>query len=112
VHGGVRNYSPSIFRHHVAEMVRDRIQYEGLDRAAARALWSEINADVFAEADYEETARSAVEAFNHSGLRFSDTWEWDLRDYTWPFLWSCCAIRWGIAQYRAATPVASLAGAL
>ena len=36
------------------------------------------------------------------GFRFSDTWEWDLRDYDWQFLWACHAIQWGIAQYDAA----------
>ena len=33
------------------------------------------------------------------GFRFYDTWEWDLRDYTYQFLWCCHAIVWGVAQY-------------
>ena len=37
------------------------------------------------------------------GFRFTDTWEWDLQDYDWTFLWCCHAIRWGISQYDAAT---------
>jgi hypothetical protein len=36
----------------------------------------------------------------HSVLyQFSDTWEWDLRDYDWHFLVSLHAIVWGISQY-------------
>lgn len=34
-------------------------------------------------------------------FQFSDTWEWDFRDYDWWFLWSLHAIVWGIAQYDA-----------
>jgi hypothetical protein len=43
------------------------------------------------------------------GFRFYDAWEWDLRDYTYQFLWCCHAIVWGIAQYdrRAAEAVAT-----
>jgi hypothetical protein len=38
---------------------------------------------------------------------FYDTWEWDLQDYDWTFLWCCHAIVWGIGQYDAArTPEA------
>ncbi len=40
-------------------------------------------------------------------FQFADWWEWDLTDWDFHFLWSCHAIRWGIAQYckaRAATP--------
>ena len=33
------------------------------------------------------------------GFRFTDTWEWDLRDWDWQFLWCCHAIQWGIARY-------------
>jgi hypothetical protein len=33
---------------------------------------------------------------------FSDTGEWDLRDYAWWFLWACHGIVSGIAQYDAA----------
>ena len=33
------------------------------------------------------------------GFRFSDTWEWRLKDYNWWFLWACQAIVWGITCY-------------
>jgi hypothetical protein len=35
------------------------------------------------------------------GFRFSNTWEWDLSDYDWTFLWCCHAIVWGIGLYDA-----------
>jgi hypothetical protein len=34
-------------------------------------------------------------------FRFTDTWEWDLRDWSYQFLWCCHAIQWGIGQYAA-----------
>lgn len=33
------------------------------------------------------------------GFRFCDTWEWDLCDWDWQFLWCLHAIVWGIAEY-------------
>jgi hypothetical protein len=35
------------------------------------------------------------------GFRFTDSWEWNLHDWTWHFLWCCHAIQWGIGQYDA-----------
>jgi hypothetical protein len=40
-------------------------------------------------------------------FRFTDTWEWDLTDYDWQFLWCCHAIQWGIAQYDASKAVSA-----
>lgn len=33
------------------------------------------------------------------GFRFAGTWEWDLGDWDWQFLWCCHAIQWGISVY-------------
>jgi hypothetical protein len=52
---------------------------------------------------YEETAREALDRFIHKGLRVHETWEWNLKEWDYHYLWSCHAIVWGIAQYRAAT---------
>lgn len=47
-------------------------------------------------------------------FRFTDTYEWDLTDWHWWYLWACHAIVWGIAQYdahkAAQTPAAAAAG--
>ena len=40
-------------------------------------------------------------------FRFTDTWEWDLTDFDWQYLWCCHAIQWGIAQYDASKAVAA-----
>ena len=31
---------------------------------------------------------------------FEDSWEWDLRDYDWSFLWCCWAVVEGIKKYK------------
>ncbi|WP_213573307.1 hypothetical protein [Rhodococcus sp. USK13] len=36
-----------------------------------------------------------------ANFEFSDSWEWDLRDFDHHFLLICHAIQWGIAKYRA-----------
>lgn len=37
----------------------------------------------------------------HAALsdHFEDSWEWDLTDYTYHYVWTCYAIAWGIQQY-------------
>ena len=112
-HGGAQEFSPAKFRRHVADAVREHIAEAGLDREQARALWQAINADVLDESEYEQSARPALNDFTHRNYSTEhkdavfdggdlDAWDWDTRDFTWSFLWSCCAIRWGIQQYRAA----------
>lgn len=49
----------------------------------------------------EEEARDLLAELENAGI-CSGTWEWDLRGWTWSFLWICHAIVSGIAQYDAA----------
>lgn len=50
---------------------------------------------------HEEGARELLRELERAGV-VSGTWEWDLSDWDWSFLWACHAIVWGIAQYDAA----------
>ena len=53
---------------------------------------------------YESGAREMLAGLERAGV-VSDTWEWDLSDWDYHYLWCCHAIVWGIAQYDAAKPV-------
>jgi hypothetical protein len=33
------------------------------------------------------------------GFRFTGTWEWDLSDWDWQYLWCCYAVQWGVSRY-------------
>lgn len=44
-----------------------------------------------------EGARELLRELERAGV-VSDTWEWDLNDWDFHFLWCCHAIVWGIAQ--------------
>jgi hypothetical protein len=50
---------------------------------------------------YEEAARELLGELEQIGL-VSDTWEWDLRDWDFHFVWCLNAIAWGIQQYDTA----------
>lgn len=90
-------YSQAKFRQVIAEQV------EG-DRVLSALVKTEIlDSD---DAAYEEGARNLLEFFHHEGFRFTDTWEFNFRDWTHHFLWCCHAVVFGIRQYDAAkTPV-------
>jgi hypothetical protein len=56
------------------------------------------------------TARRAshkTEVKRVEGFRFTDTWEWDLTDFDWQYLWCCHAIQQGIAWYDTSKAVAA-----
>ena len=72
------------------------------------AAWAEHTEDH--DTEYEVNAREALDDFTFrpdgadyrsKPFTFTDTLEWDLRDYDWWFLWACHAIVWGIGQYDA-----------
>jgi hypothetical protein len=47
---------------------------------------------------YDESLRPVLRELEEIGL-VGDTWEWDLTDYDFHFLWCLHAIAWGIQQY-------------
>lgn len=51
----------------------------------------------------DEQAHARLADFTFRDLQMYDTWEWDLRDFEWQFLWCCHAIVWAIEQYHAQT---------
>jgi hypothetical protein len=101
----VKDYSESKFRRLVAEHVGwHEDEYPGLRTAVKRRVLDE-------DLSFEENAREALRDFVHGKppvwpepdrrFRFEDTWEWDLTDWSYHYLWSCHAIQWGIDQYDA-----------
>lgn len=112
---GVTTYSEKRFREyvdeHVAAAIADRPELgvvvddqKGLTGEVEEALSNWYNAD------HIEGAREFLDNFAYAysdadqilTWRFEDTWEWDLTDWGWSYLWACHAIQWGIGQYDAA----------
>lgn len=97
-----KSYSEELFRQIVVEHFVTAVRYEDAPRGLGKAVREEILDS--ACLGTEEDARAALDAFEFKGFRFDfdDTWEWDLHDFNWSFLWCCHAIQWGISQYAAA----------
>ena len=102
---GVKRYSPELFRKLVAEYIGEcGGDWPGLAEAVEDKIFGE-----FAEwnTEYVEGAHEALNDFRHGadplagepGFSFADSWEWDLTDWNWQYLWCCHAIQWGISQY-------------
>ena len=99
-----REYSHDTFRARVLEWFSDVA--EELDEEETAALRSALDEQVLDDSwgePGEHEAHSRLRDFEHAGHTISDSWEWDLREYEWEFLWCCWAIVWGIDQYRALT---------
>jgi hypothetical protein len=101
----VKTFSDSKFRQLVTEYVTEQAdQWPGLLAA--------VKADILDEDLYgdETWARDLIESwgFTPAGgtarFRFTDTQEWDFRDYDPWYLWACHAIQWGIRYYDLVCP--------
>jgi hypothetical protein len=104
---GVMRYDVDIYEATVKEAFVDAVRGgdapPGLGMAVRRDLLESY--DYFT--GYEDGARQALDAFEFKGFRFESTYEWNLRDYDWWFLWALHGIVWGIAQYDAAKAAAA-----
>lgn len=80
-------------------------------------LRGEVNENVLCCLDEDEhEARKTVSEFSHKigdhVFEFSDSWEWECRDYTYHFIWCCYAIAWAVNKYdlsRKSEPMAACA---
>ena len=93
-----KGWSTEKFRELVTEAVAEQI--EDLDPDEQGEVWEAVNDELLEEGDFEDTARLALDTWRHDVVSFDDVWEWDMRDWTWSYLWSLCAIRAGISEYR------------
>jgi hypothetical protein len=102
----VKEYSFELLAQLVAEHIED----------AARefpGLAGDVKAEILDAADsgYEAGAHQLLADYRYYAdptdrysdrqpdFEFYDTWEWDLTDWSYQFLWCCHAIVWGIGQY-------------
>ena len=100
----VKEYSEECFRQLVTEDAGgSAADYPGLMDAVREQI---LNSD---DIVYEDGARGLLSGFEYGAaddgsvedFRFSDTWEWDLSEWSHQFLWCCHAIQWGIGRYDA-----------
>lgn len=98
----VEAYAEDLYVTKVREWIAEHAEEMEPDEAAE--FRSEAEGDLLDDevVGHEETAREALDLFTHKGLRVHETWEWNLKDWDYHYLWSCHAIVWGIEKYRAA----------
>ena len=109
----VKTYPRAKFDQHVAKALEHaELYWPGVTKAWA----AETGDGMYYDLDYEECARKALcdFVFQPKGRRgelfmFRDTWEWDLKDFDWWYLWACHAIVTGIARYDQAKTTAPAA---
>jgi hypothetical protein len=103
-HSGYKEYSPEKFKEQVKYHVNEWIEEYELSEEDAKELKVEIDYQVLSSSDGGEyKAHEALRDFffhiDGHRFEFSDTWEWDLTDYTYRYIWCCYAIVWSIQQY-------------
>jgi len=99
--GASRHFSYELFASRVNEYVQEWIadnsptpEEEAEPRDAVKDMVASVEDD-------EYSAHQKLRDFESGEFSFTDTWEWELRDYTFHFIWCLYAIVWGIAQYDA-----------
>lgn len=108
-YGCLQGYSEELFSEQVAEELKEA---EG-EHPGVTAAWERETEGFWPDWDIhsEESAREALRGFSHGKFTFGETWEWNLRDWDWWYLWACHAIVWGISQYDALRPTSDTAAA-
>ncbi|GAB7039730.1 MULTISPECIES: hypothetical protein [Catenuloplanes] len=102
----VMSYSEDVFKTQIFSYLDDVARDEperAEDVETARKRVQEAIDD--GDAAYEESVRELLRELEEEGV-VSDSWEWDLRDWDYRFLWNCHAIAWGLQQYDAAKKAA------
>jgi hypothetical protein len=106
---GYRRYSHEKFIRIVNERVEQYIEDEELNDEQAQELRDAVESEVLDCDESEDVAHRAARDFEHEGFEFSDFWEYDLKDYTFRFMWCCYAIAWGVKKYDDAKQVSGIA---
>lgn len=106
---GIREFSVDVYCDLVREW-RDEIVVDMVDDcdsadaevAAFKAAVDDELLDDWVTADLtEEKAHSLLDEFKHEDIAISDSWEWNLRRFTWRYIWACYAITWAVGKYEA-----------
>ncbi|WP_153995362.1 hypothetical protein [Mycobacteroides abscessus] len=108
--GPVRSmsFSQEVFKRLVYEHFRDWCRWnDGPHRPLWRAICNEVLLDEYGEMGDETMAHHALTQFRHGDFEFTDSWEWELKDYDFHFLVALHAIVWGINRYDAAKAAAA-----
>jgi hypothetical protein len=97
-------FSEELFLERVEEHVSEWINEYPLTGKEKKELREAIAENVLCYADDGEyEAHRALREFSAEvgghKFEFCDTWEWNLREYTYRFVWCCYAIAWSIQQY-------------
>ncbi|MDQ1584568.1 MAG: hypothetical protein QOF36_2622 [Microbacteriaceae bacterium] len=106
---GARVYSHDALRERVLFWARDELEYgEDGDMIYPSLLIEALEREVLYDWTlHPEEGRERLQLLEESVGVHLETWEWDLREYDWQFLWCCHAIAWAIARYdETATTVA------
>lgn len=109
--GPVRSkvFSSDKFKQLVYEHFRYWCEHEeGPHRPLWQAIRNEVLTDGYGDVCDDNRAHQLLMEFRYGDFEFTDSWEWDLRDYDFHFLVSLHAIVWGINRYdEARSAVAS-----
>lgn len=98
---GAKEYSERRLRQYLDEWCEDQAYEDG----GYPHLWRDaLERDYLSvrELHYEENAREMLAELEGNGVLW-ETWEWDLKDFEFRFIWCCHAIVKAITVYRRST---------
>lgn len=106
------SYSEEAFREYIEKAVAAAEgDYPGLREDVQEEILESLIYDVSYEAPAMMSAVNYSYIVGGREFRFRGTWEWDVKDFDWWYLFACHAIGWGIRQYdaaKAASPAAAV----
>jgi hypothetical protein len=108
-HDMARSYSHEALVARVHEWAREVCEWGDFEDVYPSLLIGAIDREILDSGTTHEQDGHERLRLLEDELGWRDTWEWDLREFDFQFLWCCWAIAWGIRQYRGATAKAAAA---
>lgn len=111
---GTMEYSADLFKEHVSELANDLSdEWEPNEKYRLKAA---VQQEIFSDEQINwsaDFARQVLDGFEfvHTpeggpprriNFRSEDTWDWQVKDYTYHYIWNCHAVQWAVQQYREA----------
>ena len=101
VNGGIREYSQEKFKKQVEWYVSEHVRDDGLTDDEAKKLREKIDFYMeLADTSTNYGAHDFLYNFHEDDFEFTDSWEWNFKEYTYRFIWCCFAICWAIDKYN------------
>jgi hypothetical protein len=98
---GLMEFSEDLYKSHILEEYKNWLHNDNPDKAEREKAKEAIRDQLYCAENEDEAHRALYDfkSFTSFDRYVTDTWEWNLKEYTYRYIWACYAVAWAIEQY-------------